>query len=418
FFQSLDNVYTQLTPAADQVVIQADCWGWLGGALKYLGQGKTIFDIKQPPSQVVIGAAGFQFVGTPQIPTGYGGGPTLDVPAPYALREPMNASDCTAHSHPLLAPFICNTLLNAPIKENVILEWEWAKPACWPGYCGWTDSIDGYRIYEFNTATKAEKYLKEITNPSQKITAIPLPWGAPCYGVRAYVNTPAFLESDITTYCPGQSPAPQQVILAPTNWLTTGGQWIQDGDCDTYGLADQYVYDNNKSGFGNQPGEILVGSYIVDDEDADCFRQGDYSGAVKFETPVLPPNAVIQKAVLKFSDIQTDYGASGLATNFKLFCASSVGTAKQDWTGLGSAIHFWGDDVLHAYNSPLTSLSGWNHTPEVNVTPVVNKWIKGQAQNNGFILTSAEAPSPLVDGHGECLSQAGNFQLEIYYFAP
>jgi hypothetical protein len=165
---------------------------------------------------------------------------------------------------------------------------------------------------------------------------------------------------------------------------------------------------------------VLAGSYIVDDNDEDCFRQGDYSGGIKFGQPVLPPGAVVQKVVLKFAEIYTDYGASGVATNYKLFCVGGVSKAKQDWTGLIGANHFVGKDVLlsSAYNGPLTSLSGWDSTPEVDVTATVSLWLKHPEQNHGFILTPASAPNPAVDGAGTCESGVGNFQLELYYFVP
>ena len=43
FFGGVDNLYTQVfdvTPPTE-ATIQAQCWGWLGGVLKYLGQGQT-----------------------------------------------------------------------------------------------------------------------------------------------------------------------------------------------------------------------------------------------------------------------------------------------------------------------------------------------------------------------------------------
>ena len=414
FFQGSDHTYTQFLPQKT-TIIQMQCWGWLGDALKFLGQGETKFDLLHPPEKVMISAQGFQFAGVPQMPLSFGGGPTLDVPPPYALREPMNAADCTAHSNPLLAPFICNTILNAPLKQNVILEWEWQAPAfCLPPSCGWVQAIDGYRIYEIDPVTKAEKYLKEINNPSQKITVIPLSWGSPCYGVRAYVNTPAFLESDIATHCPGQPPTPQKITLTPSDWITTGGQWIQDGDCDNYGGADYYVVANKTKGFGNQPGQVLVGSYLVDDEGNDCYREGNYSGGVKFDSSVLPPGTIIQKAVLKFSKVFMDYGAPGFAGPAPTSCVASAGKAKQDWSGLNSGNHF---SSKYIASTPIVSLSAYMSL-QADVTSVASDWIKHPGNNHGFVFTPAGAPHPLEDGTGTCLSGLGNFQLEIYYFAP
>lgn len=420
FFEALNNSYTQFFPQKLSI-IQMQCWGWLGDALKFLGQGETKFDFLHPPEKVTISAQGFQFTGIPQIPMSYGGGPNWGVPPPYALREPMNAADCTAHSHPLLAPFICNTILSAPLKQNIILEWEWQAPAlCWPGYCSWVQAIDGYRIYEIDPVTKAEKYLKEVNNPNQKIALIPLPWGSPCYGVRAYANNPAYMESEIDTYCPGETPNVQKTTLYPIAWVTNGGTQWQDGDCSTAGGLELPVYYNNQTGFGNGLGEILVGRYIMDE---DCFQSGAYAGGVKFGLGSLPTGSVIQKAILKFSKVFMEYGATGVAVGAKpASCAESVRKATQDWSGLGSAIHFW--ETEHslplaggAYSTPIASISAYM-SPNVDVTAAVNDWIKHPANNHGLILTPMASPQPTEDGTGECLSGLGNFTLDVYYFAP
>ncbi len=123
---------------------------------------------------------------------------------------------------------------------------------------------------------------------------------------------------------------------------------------------------------------------------------------------------------MKFSKVFTDYGSSGVATNFTEFCVYAVGKAKQDWTGLVSGNHFYGKNVLTsvAYFSPITSLSGWDFTPEVDVTFIVKNWIAHPEQNHGFILTPRAAPNPETDGTGECLTGVGNVQLVISYFVP
>ncbi len=141
--------------------------------------------------------------------------------------------------------------------------------------------------------------MQEVNDPNQKVSALPLPWGYRCYGIKAYVEGSEYggqVVSEMATYCPGEPVQTEKIVLPPTDWLTTGGKWIQDGDCDTYGNGDSYLLANQNSGFGNSA-EVLVGSYIVDNNDKDCFRQGDYSGGVKFGQPVLPPGAVVQKAV-------------------------------------------------------------------------------------------------------------------------
>ena len=426
FFNGPEVNYPQyaLILNSEDGVIQVECWGWLGGLLKFLGQGETKFDVLQPPDEVMINGDGFVLVGLPQLPPGVenftGGGGLLTIPPPYALREAQDYTECDSHG---VSATPCSIYWTSQVIQNVLLIWEWQSEICWPGYCKYgINEIDGYYLYELDQLTNTQKYMKEVNNPGQKVALLPLPWGYKCYGVKAYVEGPEYggqIVSEMATYCPGQPLQTETMVLNPTDWITTGGQWVQDGDCNDFGTGDDYLLANANSGFGNNS-EVLVGSYIVDNEGKDCFKQGDYSGGVKFGQPVLPPGAVVQKAILKFSEIFTDYGASGVATNYKLFCVSGVGKANQDWTGLNGGNHFVGKNILSssAYISPFYSLSSWDNTPEVDVTAVVNIWIKYPQQNHGFILTPASAPNPAVDGSGSCESGVGNFQLEIHYFVP
>ena len=421
-FSFLDDInpYTQFDVIFPKQtgVIQVQCWGWLSGILKFLGQGESKFDVLKPPAEVTISGEGFVLNGLPIIPPieedkFLAGG--NDVPPPYALREPQTAADCTAHGHPILAPFICDTLLNAKMKEYIILEWEWAPKVCW-GECPWYDEIDGYRLYEIDPATKSKKFIKEIKPFNQKVTAVPLPWGAKCYGIEAFIASGGISPSDMSTYCPGTPPSAQKITLTPVQWLTTGGQWIQDGGCDDYGGADSYKLQNQNSGFGNQSGQVLVGSYIVDDDD--CYREGNYSAGIKFDLVSLPPYAVIQHAELRFSKIFMDYGATGLAAPKPQSCVKNIGKAKKDWSALGTGIHFDDDISLSssAYNTVLTSVSSYSN--QADVTQAATDWLKNPFNNHGFIFTPASAPHPIGDGSGECLSGLGNFQLDVYYFAP
>ena len=416
FFQSAENPYVQVI-SSDTLVIQMECWGWLGGVLQYLGEGKAETASLQPAEQLVISGSGFIFSGTAQILTETGGN-IKTIPPPFALREPESVADCSAHGHPLLAPFICNTLMTAKVKEYIILEWEWTPEFCWPGDCPWMNEIDGYRIYQIDPVTKAEKYLAETTNPNNKITAIPLPWGATCYGVRAYSNDPAYESSEMATYCPGDTPKTEQVVLLPSDWLTAGGKWMEAGDCGDFGAADDYLQKNSETGFGSLPGQVLVGSWIFDDEG--CFKQGDYSAGVKFQLLLkVPPDAVIQKAILKFGKAYMSYGATGVAGLPPTTCVSAVGQAKQDWTGLVGGNHFYGDNILlsTSYNLPITSLAT-NMAPAVDVSAAVKAWQVNPAKNHGFILSPSNFPHPVDEGSGECLSGLDTFQLEIHYFVP
>lgn len=421
FFEGVDNLYTQLTKAAQQVVIQAQCWGWVGGVLKYLGQGQTKFDTNQPPGEIQIIGGDFILTGVPNFPIKedkFLGGSSI--PPPFALREPSSVNDCAAHGDPMVVPLLCNGVMSAKVKEHVVLVWEWSPKVCWPGLCNWNNEIAGYGVYEIDPFTNAKKFLANIKPPLQKVAFIPLPWGAKCYGVEAYVDMPGAQVSEMTTYCPGDQPKSQKITLTPTEWVTTGGQWIQDGDCDTYGGADYYLSANQQQGFGNQAGQVLAGSYLVDDDEEDCYREGDYSAAVKFDLQLkLPPSAVIQKAELVFSKAFMNYGATALAAPSPSSCVKNVGKAKQDWSGLIGSVHFSNKNVLSgpSYFAPLASISPYMAL-NADVTPAVMDWLKKPANNHGLILTPAAAPHPLDDGSGFCISGLGNFQLNVYYFAP
>ncbi|MDP1546378.1 MAG: Ig-like domain-containing protein [Anaerolineales bacterium] len=410
------NTYTQFFDVipSQQLTLQMQCWGWLGGVLKYLGQGETKFDVQQLPQEVKISGENFVLVGAPEISPDAGGGGGVVKP-PFALRETKDAAECTTHGHPLLASFICDTLLNAPVKEYIVLVWEWQPEVCWPGFCKYEiNEIDGYMIYQLDSITQASSYfLKEIKNPGQKVTAVPLPWGAKCYGVTAIAGGQ---ESEMAIYCPGVVPETKKAVLTPTDWLTANGLDFESGDCDNYGQADSYLLQNQKDGFGNQPGQILVGAIVVDTE---CFKDILYSGAIKFDpAKSLPPNAVVQSAVLTFSKIFMDYGATGWAGGKPTSCVASIGKAKQSWTQLVGPNHFADNTNLYTYNSPLTSLNSFMAL-KADVTSAVSSWVKHPENNHGFILNPSSAPLPGPgNGTGECTSGLGNFQLEINYFAP
>jgi len=398
----------------NETLIKAQCWGWQGGALEYLGEGETQFDLQEMPDEVVLVASGFQLTGIPEMkPMGGGGFP--HIPAPYALREPSSQDECL-QNHGLGALFACE-FLDQPLKDKYVLVWEWQPPACWPGQECIT-KIDGYRLFEIQS-NKSIKLLKELTHSGQKAAVVPMGWGT-CYGVKAYISDPA-MESEMVTWCPGESPAPQSMTLTPTDWLTTGGQWIQDGDCDTYGTIDAYLGMNESNGgFGNHPGEVMVGGFLVDDDEDDCFKQGDYAAGVKFALPGLPPGASVQQIQLQFSGVFTKYKVSGVATNYQLFCVGGVGKAEQDWTGLVTANHFVGNNLLIAktYGSPFVSVSQWNGEVQLDVTSIVKEWIKSPGQNHGFIFYPAPVEGPHVDGGSICETGVGNVRLTVHYFAP
>lgn len=423
FFQGMNSLYTQLIPLAQTFEIQVQCWGWQGGALKYLGDGKTTFDASLP-SNLVISAAGFQLTGTPHIPIPVqqlASNPKL-VP-PYAMREPTDAADCTAHSNPLLAAFICKTLLNGPKSAaNIVVEWEWQPPFCWPGFCSSVvQAIDGYRLYAVDPVNKTKKFLKQINNPNQKIALLPFLWGeSNCWGVQAFVNSPVPMQSGLTTYCQGKPPQAQKITFTPTAWATRGGAWTTDEDCST---TDYYKEDLQYHGVNINSPAVLVGSFIVFNTGCDLW-QGDYSGAVKFSlaSQPLPAGFVLQKAVLKFSTIYMEYGATHVALGAAPdSCVSGVGKALQDWSALNTGNHFKSGDVFRGptWYGPIQSIGGY--LSGLDVSSAVSNWIQHPDQNRGFILKPTSAPLPMDvsnGGGGTCLSFLGNFALDVYYFAP
>ena len=411
-----------LQPGENAIYVQ--CWGWLDNSLKFLGEGQGKLNLSAPAEQVDLIGAGFQLVGMPQFtpePEQFMGGSGVLVPPPYALREPKDASDCTAHGNPLLSGFVCNSLLNAPVKEYIILEWEWQPKTCWPGQdCNWLNDIAGYSIYEYDPVSKLSKHMKDVSNSAQKVTALPLSWGFHCYRVEAYAINPQNgdkIVSPKTIYCPDDPLKPKKTtLLPPINWLTSSGEWIELGGCGDYGSADYYLLENQNKGFGNQAGEVLVGSYLV--QDGFCHKEGQYSAGVKFNVqPGLLPGAVIQKAVLRFSKVYMDYKSPGIAGSPPYTCVSAVGKAKQDWSGLSNGNHFSSQFLAtSSNNAPIASIG--TAQSQVDVTSAVSEWFKYPENNHGFILTPASAPVPKQSGTGECLSGLGNFELDIYYFAP
>ena len=198
-----------LEPGENTIFVQ--CWGWLDNSLKFLGEGQGKLNLSAPAEQVDLIGAGFQLVGMPQFTPEsekFVGGSGVLVPPPFALREPEDASDCTAHGNPLLSGFVCDTLLNAPVKEYIILEWEWHPKTCWPGQdCNWLNDIDGYSIYEYDPFSKLSKHIKDVSNSAQKVTALPLSWGFHCFRVEAYAKHPENNHGFIFT--PASAPVPK-----------------------------------------------------------------------------------------------------------------------------------------------------------------------------------------------------------------
>lgn len=412
FFGGLNNLYTQVfdvTPPS-AATIQAQCWGWLGGALKFLGQGETKV-ISGGPIQVV--GEGFELVGIPQLPEATGGPAEGEVTPPFALREAVHSAECASHGNPLLAAFVCETLLKAPVKEYVVLVWEWQPELCWPGYCKYgINKIDGYMVYEMDPITQASTYfLKQVNGASQEVTAIPLPWGAHCYGVTALAGGQ---ESEMATYCPGKSSQMKTMTLtALENWITAADMLEQGEDC--------LGFDEGYGKYGQGMGEVLAGAYNVDSDSEDCLQNVYYNGAVKFKIAVsqLPAGAVMQKATLRFTPSLKLfsvllYSDGDPLSGGPLSCVAAVGRATQAWSGLSDADHWINFHGLGAYGAPTISVSDAGPIA-LNVTAVVADWLKNPGSNHGFIVYGENPPS---GPSARCVSSQTNFQLDIDYFVP
>ncbi len=423
FFPGVDNIYTQLLDSfpTQNFVVQVQCWGWSGGALQFLGDGQAGFDPKKGSAQLVIDGPAFHLTGEPQLPPG--GIPQADfvlpeVAAPYGLREPKDTADCLAHKGNLV---ICNDTLNAPLKTYLVVEWEWQPGFNWPGQQPYANNILGYNLYLTDATNSNPTFIVKVNPAEAHVGAIPLPWAGQCVGVQAYADgqpysgTPGELVSKVVTYCPGQPPSTlHEFTVAPTDWLTFGGTWMDVYDCSDYGGAEYPIANYNNTGFGGKLGQVTVGSYIVKD-DENCYREGSYGAAIRFGQIGLLPGAVVQKATFNFSAGTVEYGATGMAIGYKpASCAANVGLAKQDWTGLAGTNHFTGKNVA---SDPLTSISPFI-SASVDVTSAASDWLAHPENNHGLVLGPTDAPVPNEDGSGKCFSQLTSESLVIDYFAP
>ncbi len=421
FFQGVENLYTQLNQAANQTVIQAQCWGWIGDVLKYLGQGQAQFDANNPPNEIVINAEGFFLTGIPNIPhppLGKGGGPA-SVPPPFALREPKDANECISYGDPVVAGFLCNALMNAKVKQNIVLIWEWKPEVCWPGFCKYgADTIAGYTLYEYDPFTHQEKYLADIKPSAKRVAFVPLPWGAKCYVVEAYADSPGSQVSEKSAvYCPGNAPTAKKVTLTNvTEWLTTEDVLSLGEDCP-YTQAHVFRLDN--SGFGSQPGEVYIGAAIRDSEGgigvSDCYMDEYYQGGVKFNLESeIPSNAVVQKAILRFSDLYQTYSGGAGAAPKPSSCVLTVNGSNQSWSGMIDADH-WINGTM-PYGEPSVSVNPYT-APQADVTSIVSKWMNKPGSNFGFVLRGWFPALPTEEADTSlCVSAIGNFELDVYYF--
>jgi hypothetical protein len=221
FFSGSPMKYTQheFIPKAGKSVIQMQCWGWQGGALKFLGEGETNFDIFNPPYELLISGQGFQLNGKPQIPLSgkppeTGGDGILPIPPPFDVRQTTDVAACADHNEHIgsgqwsyVNPVYesqCDSFINKPVLTHLALIWEWEPGLEWPTpEHGWSNEIDGYRIYEIDPFQSGEpKLMAEIGGLGRKQWFLPLVLGYRCYGVQAYSDDPLVEPSEIADNCP------------------------------------------------------------------------------------------------------------------------------------------------------------------------------------------------------------------------
>jgi hypothetical protein len=397
FFEGAEGAYTQLIPSAPTGQIDVECWGWLEDDLQLLGDGHAVFDIAESPGSVVIRGGGFDLTGAlsiPSLPPAIAG-LAARIPAPYGVRKPLNAADCEAHGLPADQ---CDFLLNTAHPAYLVLEWEWRAPFCLGTACAQVRQIDGYRLYVLDPATGDSSLASEIAPRGERVGVYPLASESRCYGVRAFVSTPAFAESELAVHCPGP-PNSETRVMEPEHWLTTG-------------QLNEAWYD----AFEVPSGAVIVSASNYGNE----VRS---SAGVKFDPQPLPAGGVLHRAALRFIVLFLQADTGGPASALDSFCVSTLGRATQDWSGLsGGENHYvTGLNLLASpeYDAPMVSLPEFvGRTVEVDVTPLVSAWLQDPSRNHGLILAPRPASTAGTEGGAFCNSVEGDFRLEIEYLMP
>jgi hypothetical protein len=264
--------------------------------------------------------------------------------------------------------------------------------------CDQVREIDGYRLYIADPATGAASFVSEIASRRERVGVYPLASGSQCYGVRAFVNTPAFAESEMAMHCPGP-PNTETRVIEPEHWLTTGH-------------SNEAWYD----AFEVPSGAVIVSASNYGNE----VRS---SAGVKFSPPPLPPGGILHRAVLRFSVFFLQEGTSDPASTLDSFCVATLGRSAQDWSGLSGGDNHYvpGLNLLASpeYDAPMVSLPEFvGRSVEVDVTPLVGAWLQDPSRNHGLILAPRRASAAGSEGGAFCNSVEGDFRLEIEYVMP
>lgn len=428
-----ENFYTQLIPNNGQSIVQMQCWGWVGGTLKYLGQGQGQINPSKTQGEVIIDGGGFVFTGFFKIPditpVKTTGGNNNTVPPPFALREAENPSECASHGDPIAVPLLCNGIMNASVKKNLVLIWEWKPGYCVFGICKYgVNEIKGYGVYEINPVTQTRTLIADVKSSAMRVAFPSLPWGSKCYGVEAYVDYPGSYVSAMDTYCPGTQPLVKFISITDVTQWVTSKDAVETAGCNL-GFQQENLPGSAPlipKNWGNQPGEVHIGSYDFDSSGgpfagSSCELQGYYDAGVKFNLGALPKGAVIKEAYLRFFVAKQSW-FDGLFSGTPPggTCISAVRTAKADWSGLVDNDHWTEKRIVEfANNSGPSASAKLNPFPQANVTAIVKSWQANPASNLGFIIFPVNSPKPQEDAQSVyCESSLGSFKLDIYYFAP
>jgi hypothetical protein len=417
------------SPGAETLALLLECWGWQGGELVPLGSGEAEFSPLDTPQ--VLTLVGVHFTAAGELPEMK---PLADpgegtIPPPSNLRDTEDSSVCAAHFGNAMAKFVCDGILNSPIKQYNILVWDWTEGFCWGGgECQWMNEIDGYRLYQSPYVPGLSQPIKTIKDPDQKASAVPLPWGPACYVATAYALLPdgsGIQESGPSNaWCPGQSPSD---LFYTVLSYETGQKLITSAD------FFDIMCDHGHTGtepFNLGAAEVLVGVQVHNFGSDDCLLQHYWAAGVRFDFSSLPlPDTIsIQSAVLHFSQGKSAFNAGeGVATNFGTpLCTTDLGLSTVDFYNWDPQQAALGQLPFLAFNAtPYQSLPWWYPPVEVNVTGIVDNWIHHPETNRGFVIVggqgSLEAKGLLDAGNDIqlCWNHINGITLEIdYYLIP
>jgi hypothetical protein len=205
--------------------------------------------------------------------------------------------------------------------------------------------------------------------------------------------------------------------------------------------------DCGPASWSDAPGtnQVLAGFYEINL--SDCGKRYKGIGAVKFGIAPSDYSALAQAAVVKatltFALDDTDYAVSFppasnpniftteyttyVTGNLKPFCPVNLAKAKIDWTGLVNAGHLNSSPAVSpALDSPsdstmVTAVYGL-YGASVDVTSIVQDWLKNPTANNGFVILPDWSRMGNVfypDTQAQaCVNYLGGFQVDVQYYAP